>query len=220
VVETKITIGLDKRAPYSVADRKADYDAETRVVALFNRMSDVVDRLETAHSGIEARLGVLGRDLGQGDALVDNLKKLEEKLEASRKKIVATKEGGAITGEERIREHTDELYGALVGWEGRPARYQVDRIAALSRELEDVTKEVDAVVANDVKAIDGELRSRKLDPIPTNASPAAELDDEDDGGDDATVAAAASCMLSRTSAACDAATRAMMSARHMRHEKD
>jgi hypothetical protein len=216
VVDTKITIGLDTRAPYSVADRKADFEAETRVVALFNRMSDAVDRLETAHSGIEARIGALP----QGDALTEKLKKLEEKLEASRKKIVATKEGGAITGEERIREHTDELYGALVGWEGRPARYQVERIDALSKELDDVTKEVDALVANDVKTIDGELRSRKLDPIPTTPSPTADLDDEDDGADDATVSAAASCMLSRASGVCDAALRAMTSARRMRHEKD
>jgi hypothetical protein len=216
VVETKITIGLDNRAPYSVADRKADFEAQTRVVALFNRMNDVVERLETAHSGIEARMGALP----QGDALTEKLKKLEEKLEASRKKIVATKEGGAITGEERIREHTDQLYGALVNWEGRPARYQLERIDALSRELDEVTKEVDTVVANDVKAIDGELRSRKLDPIPTTPSPTADLDDEDDGGDDTTVAAAASCMLSHASGVCDAALRAMTSARRMRREKD
>ena len=31
-----------------------------------------------------------------------------------RKRIVATKEGGAITGEERLREHTDTLYGAIM----------------------------------------------------------------------------------------------------------
>ncbi|HEX8793512.1 MAG TPA: hypothetical protein VF765_21365 [Polyangiaceae bacterium] len=216
VVETKITIGLDKRAPYSVADRKADFDAETRVVSLFNRMSDVVERLEAAHAGIEARMGALP----QGDALADKLKKLEEKLEASRKKIVATKEGGAITGEERIREHTDELYGALVGWEGKPARYQMERIDALSRELDDVGKEVDTLVANDVKAVDSELRSRSMDPIPTAPSPQAELEDQDDGADDATVASAASCMLTRASGVCDAAMRAMTSARRVSREKD
>jgi hypothetical protein len=71
-----------------------------------------------------------------------------------------------------------------------------------------------------VKAVDGELRSRKLDPIPTTSSPTADLDDEDDGGDDATAAAAASCMVSRASGVCEAALRAMESARHLRHEKD
>jgi hypothetical protein len=68
------------------------------------------------------------------------------KLDDLKKKIVATKEGGAITGEERIREHAELLYGALMGWEGRPARYQVERIDTLRRELEDVKKELDALV--------------------------------------------------------------------------
>src|SRR3954466_12578241 len=56
-------------------------------------------------------------------------------------KIVATKEGGAITGEERIREHTDHLYSALISWEGKPARYLLDRTDALRRELKDVEAE-------------------------------------------------------------------------------
>jgi hypothetical protein len=32
-----------------------------------------------------------------------------------------TTEGGAITGEERLREHTDQLYGAILSYEGKPA---------------------------------------------------------------------------------------------------
>ena len=58
---------------------------------------------------------------------------------------MATKEGGAITGEERLREHADSLYGAILSWEGRPARYQVERIETLERELADVEKEIDAL---------------------------------------------------------------------------
>ena len=42
-----------------------------------------------------------------GDALVAKLRSVAKQLEELKKKIVATKEGGAITGEERIREHLD-----------------------------------------------------------------------------------------------------------------
>ena len=52
-----------------------------------------------------------------------------------RKDIVATKEGGAITGEERLREHTDQLYSAILGYEGKPGQYQLHRIVVLSDEL-------------------------------------------------------------------------------------
>ena len=43
-------------------------------------------------------------------------------VDAMRKKIVATKEGGMITGEERLRENLADLYGNVVGYEGRRPR--------------------------------------------------------------------------------------------------
>ena len=55
-----------------------------------------------------------------------------------RKEIVATTEGGAITGEERLREHVDEIYGAINSVEDRPTDYQMARIDALDRELKEV----------------------------------------------------------------------------------
>ena len=62
------------------------------------------------------------------------------KVDAVRKQIVATTEGGAITGEERLREHTDQLYGAILSYEGKPADYQIARIESLRRELGDATE--------------------------------------------------------------------------------
>jgi hypothetical protein len=79
-----------------------------------------------------------------------------------------TKEGGAVTGEERIREHADILYGALNTWDGRPGKYQVERIGALKRELDDARREFDGLVASGVRPVNDELRSKKLDPIPTD----------------------------------------------------
>ncbi len=95
---------------------------------------------------------------------------MEHELEEAKKKVVATKEGGAITGEERIREHIDLLYGALLSWEGKPARYQVERIDALAHELHDVTAEVDAIVHGDVAAVDADLKGRGMAPIPTSGA--------------------------------------------------
>ncbi|MFX8891367.1 hypothetical protein ABTN09_20400, partial [Acinetobacter baumannii] len=55
------------------------------------------------------------------EQLFPQLKAYDAKLDEVRKQIVATKEGGAITGEERLREHTDQLYGAILSWEGKPS---------------------------------------------------------------------------------------------------
>src|SRR5262249_4871195 len=131
VVDTKLTVGLDARAPFKVADRKAHFDAMMRAHALFGEMSDLVDRIDQTRTATEARK----KAIPKGDDLGARLGDVVAKLEQAKRKIVATKEGGAVTGEERIREHLDILYGAMMGWEGRPAPYQLQRIDVLKREL-------------------------------------------------------------------------------------
>jgi hypothetical protein len=167
-IESRIDVALDRRATYSVEDRRKNYDAQLKVVALFGDMSALMGRIDAAQKGTAERTGKLPK----GDPLVARLQALREKLEQVRRKIVTTKEGGAITGEERIREHTDHLYGALLRYEGKPAAYQETRIVALRRELEDVQKEFDQLAATEVRAIDAVLRERNLPPIPTSASAA------------------------------------------------
>jgi photosystem II stability/assembly factor-like uncharacterized protein/outer membrane lipoprotein-sorting protein len=132
-IETKVEVGIDRRAPYSVDDRKAQFEAVMNVHALFGEMSDLVDRIDAARA----------------EAAAKKLQARVDRLDAIKREIVATKEGGAITGEERIREHLDTVYGALNGWEGRPAAYQVERVEALRRELDDVKKELEAVERDD-----------------------------------------------------------------------
>jgi len=163
VIQTKLEIGLDRRAPYTVADRRQQFDAVMRVHALFGSMSTLVDRIEGARSSTEARL----KALPANDELHKKLRTLADRLEDVRKEVVATKEGGAITGEERIREHAEHLYGALMSWEGKPARYQLERIDALQRELNDVQSHFDALISKEVGRLNEELRLRKLSPIAT-----------------------------------------------------
>jgi hypothetical protein len=47
------------------------------------------------------------------DPLNGDLAQLAERPDVLRKKLVATKEGGAIIGEERLRELTANIYGVL-----------------------------------------------------------------------------------------------------------
>jgi len=92
-------------------------------------------------------------------------------VEEMRKKIVATTEGGAVTGEERIREKTTQLYGELNNYEGKPAEYQVARIDSLTKELKDVTDGFDALVAKELAGVNKTLKAKKLAEIhpPTRA---------------------------------------------------
>jgi hypothetical protein len=168
VSETKLTVGLDRRAKFSEADRKANFDASIKVHALFGDESAVMDRI----IALRADVAKSASALPEGDALKKNVTDFDSKIDSVRKKIVATKEGGAITGEERLREHTDQLYGALLSYEGKPGDYQLAYIDALRKELEDVTKEFDQLLAKDLPALNDSLKAKRQPEIP---SPAAKI---------------------------------------------
>ena len=130
--ETKLTVSLDRRDKFTEADRKAQYEAAMKVHALFGDESALMDRILALRAALTKSSEAFAGD----DALRKTVADFDAKVDAVRKLIVATTEGGAITGEERLREHTDKLYGAILSYEGKPADYQVARIDSLRRELE------------------------------------------------------------------------------------
>ncbi|MGI8436207.1 MAG: WD40/YVTN/BNR-like repeat-containing protein [Chthoniobacterales bacterium] len=156
VTETKINVTLDRRAKFSEADRKAQYDAAMRVHALFGAESALMDKILP----LRAALAKAAKPLPAGDPLRKTLTDFDGKVEAVRKQIVATTEGGAITGEERLREHTDQLYGAILSYEGKPADYQMAYIGALQKELDDVTKQFEQLQSKDLPAVNEQLKAK------------------------------------------------------------
>jgi photosystem II stability/assembly factor-like uncharacterized protein len=161
VSETKLTVGLDRRAKFNAADREAQFGAAMKVHALFDEESALMDRI----IALRKALAQSGGALPEGDPLRKNVTDFDGKVDAVRKKIVATTEGGAITGEERLREHTDQLYGAILSYEGKPGGYQIAYSDALKRELSDVTKEFDQLLAKDLPALNESLKSKGQQPI-------------------------------------------------------
>ena len=160
VYETKLKVGLDRRAKFSAADRKAQFDAAMRVHGLFGDESALMDRI----IGLRKALAETGAALPEGDPLRKQIADFDGKVDGVRKKIVATTEGGAITGEERLREHTDQLYGAILSYEGKPAAYQVTYIDTLRHELDEVTKQFDQLLTQDLPALNDSLKSKGQQP--------------------------------------------------------
>jgi hypothetical protein len=161
VYTTQLNINLDARAKFNREDRKLQFDAVERVYGLLGDMSYQVDRI----NGVRDALAERAAKAGVEETFRKQLAMLAAKADAIRMKIVATKEGGGITGEERLREKASALYGALNGYEGRPADYLVARIDSLRRELDDVAKEFDAFTAMDLKSANESLLKKKMDAI-------------------------------------------------------
>ena len=156
-----VTVGLDRRVSFSESDRRAQFDAAQRASGLFKRMSTLAGRIVAVRGGAEAR----AEKLAKGDALGADLRTLSSHADDLRKLIVATKEGGAITGEERLREHLDYVYGAIMSVEDRPTPYQLERLNVLERELKDVEDAFAGLVSGELAKANAALKAKGLEEI-------------------------------------------------------
>ncbi len=159
---TQVNVVLDPRAKYTVEDRRAQFELVNKLGGLLNHMTWVVDGI----IGIRDAARQRAAGLPANDPLRQRLMSLADAADQMRGKIVATTEGGAITGEERLREFLGGLYGDVNGYDGRPTEEQAKRADALGRELEDVVRQFNTMVSAQVNPLNGELSGKGQKPIP------------------------------------------------------
>jgi photosystem II stability/assembly factor-like uncharacterized protein len=158
---TKLTLVPDPRTKYSDADRQAQFALAMKLHGQLGEMTKAVQRLNNVRLGLDDR----ATKLGDKDALTKTLRAASSQVDTLRKRIVATKEGGMITGEERLREFLTDLYSNVNNYEGRPSAAHAERADALSRELADVVKDFDAWMAKELPALNAALAKKKLEPV-------------------------------------------------------
>jgi photosystem II stability/assembly factor-like uncharacterized protein len=161
VYTKSLQIVSDPRSIHTPKDRRAQFDLAMKLYNLLGDMSFAVERINGVRLALDARAAKLPAN----DPLAGRLRAASAQVDELRRKIVATKEGGAITGEERLRENLAELYGNVNGYEGRPAQTQVDRADAIARELADVVKDFDAWLAKELSSINSALSGKGLEAI-------------------------------------------------------
>jgi photosystem II stability/assembly factor-like uncharacterized protein len=161
VYTTPLKVVMDPRSKATLLERQAQYDLAMQVYALLGTMTKDVERINDLRRALEDRAGKTSDANLQG-----RLRAASAALDELRRKIVATKEGGAITGEERLREYVATLYGDITGYEGRPSRTQIDRTAALTRELADIRLSVDKWIASDLPKVNADLAAYRIEAIP------------------------------------------------------
>jgi photosystem II stability/assembly factor-like uncharacterized protein len=161
VYTSKLKLVLDPRATYNEQDRRQQFDLAMKLYGMLERMSFAVDSMVNLRDAATARTAKLPAN----DAMRNSLQQFSQQVDALRSKIVATKEGGAITGEERIREYLTNVYGDVNSYDGKPTNSQVERTDALGRELEDVIKEFDQFKEKQLPGINSGLQKKKLEAI-------------------------------------------------------
>jgi photosystem II stability/assembly factor-like uncharacterized protein len=157
----QLNVKLDPRAKFSLEDRKAQFELAMKIYRTIEHMTYAVDAIGELRDMARARAS----KLTEKEPLRKQLQDLATKCDELRSKIVATKEGGMITGEERIRELLGQLYGTVNEYEGRPADYQAAREDSLAHELDDVIGDLQKVTKKELMAANAGLKKKKAEPI-------------------------------------------------------
>src|SRR5262249_34033905 len=157
VYTAPLNVVLDPHAQFTIEDRKAQFNLATRLSEMLNHMSWAVAAIIDVRDAASQRAA----GLQQNDPLRQQVQSLGASADSLRKKIVTIKEGGAVTGEERLREFLGGLYGDVNGYEGRPTDSQITRSNVLARELEDVIHEFTNFTNQQLPVINRQLQAKK-----------------------------------------------------------
>jgi len=157
----QLRLAPDPRSTHTAADRAAQHDL---VMKLYHRMTDLTYVVESVVATRDAARDRAAQ-LPAGDALRARVEALAAELEKQRAVLVATKEGGGITGEERIREKLGQLYGAVNQYDGRPTQDQVNNYVTMSKRLDQAAATFKAATDKALPTINSGLTANKLAPI-------------------------------------------------------
>ncbi len=139
----------DPRSRHSAEDRRLQ---QITAIAVYEDLADLTflaDSIADLRTQAEARL-----DDGRGPTRA--LTRVRDRLAGFGDELSASKQG-MITGEEKLREEYGQLYGAIVGYDGRPTASQLASHRRLRRALDTMIAKVDAYVETDVSALNREL---------------------------------------------------------------
>jgi len=161
VFTTQLQVVADPRSKHTALDRRAQFDLSMKLYKLLGEMTTTVERINAVRLALNDRAAKAAGD----DALQNKLRTASEQVDELRRKFVATKEGGAITGEERLREYLANLYGDVNSYEGRPSQTQMERADTLARELADVTASFNTWMARETSGINADLTKKQLEEI-------------------------------------------------------
>jgi len=151
----------DPRTPHSAEDRAFQQQTSMRLYHMLERLTWVVDTLIELREGAEEAAD----DLKEKDRLRETLTQYAEGLEEFRSTIVATSEAGRLSGEEKLREKLGQLYGNVVGYDGRPTDSQLARIDVLAQQLDEAVEAFDVVAGADLGSINSQLAKREIEKL-------------------------------------------------------
>jgi photosystem II stability/assembly factor-like uncharacterized protein len=140
---TKLELVPDSRATYTAEDRAVQGKTARRLYDMLGDFTFLTERVRALRDQANARAEKLNG--GEKKRFTD----FAAKLDTTYKTLVATRDGGWLSGEEQLRERIGLLYGAVNSYDGRPTASQLAEADVVAAELakkqtafDDATKEL------------------------------------------------------------------------------
>jgi hypothetical protein len=158
VLEGTVELVADPRNPHPKEDRLLQqttaleaYDLLGELTFLADRVTDLRDQARDRAAGLEKR------DRRAFESFADD-------LDALHGSMVVAEEGGLMSGKEELRERLGNLFGEIVGYDGRPSDSQIVRVKDLAAEIEEKRVDLEALTAG-IDGLNRTLARRGLDPL-------------------------------------------------------
>jgi len=153
---TKLELVPDARATYTAEDRALQQKTARRLYDLLADFTFLTERVKSLRDQANARAEKLSG--GDKKRVSDFASKLDEQYKA----LVATREGGWLSGEEQLRERIASVYGAVNSYDGRPTESQLAEADVVAAELAKKSASFDATTQS-LAGLNRTLTARKID---------------------------------------------------------
>jgi hypothetical protein len=160
-LESQVELVPDPRATHTPEERALQHETVMALYGMLERLTWIDTSATAVRDGLRQRAA----DLPKGDKLRGQIEKLAAGLDAFHASLVATGEGGFLSGEEQLREKLGGLYGGVNSYDGRPTKSQLEQVKVLSGDLDRSAARLEAIAKGELAAINKALAARKLDPV-------------------------------------------------------
>lgn len=160
-LESQVELVPDPRATHTPEERALQHETVMALYGMLERLTWIDTSATAVRDGLRQRAA----DLPKGDKLRGQIEKLAAGLDVFHASLVATGEGGFLSGEEQLREKLGGLYGGVNSYDGRPTKSQLEQVKVLSGDLDRSAARLEAIAKGELAAINKALAARKLDPV-------------------------------------------------------
>ena len=156
----KISLINDPDLPYSTEDRKIQYETVTKAYDALESLAALDKKINVLNDSVKSRI----KSLNDSDELKNTLTNLSERLNDFHEELTSTS-ASRLAGQERLREKIGDIYGAVLGYSGKPTDSQIKRLDLLISELNNKQEQLGRIINDELPDINSSLKKAHYNSI-------------------------------------------------------